>query len=285
MTSEPAPSDNWAPPKEFDEYRLVRLLGQGSMGRVYLAHDTVLDRAVAVKFINRVADSEDRDRFFVEARAVARIQHPNVMVIYRVGELEGHPYLITEYIRGKSLNDLPLPLLWRRVLELAVGLQTARMRAQGQDAVPISATNYRHAWWTFAQMVAHHTSNGCNLGPGDLLGAVGAAVVGDQHLAGALVDAVAVGEVRDPLGKNVSTAEQLALLRARARADRGHHHPHLRASLLQSAGQFGALVGGNTAPHADDDAFAIQPLHRPALNNVVWVAAWRRGGRHAKKPG
>ncbi len=55
-------------------------------------------------------------------------------------------------------------------LELAVGLQTARMRAQGQDAVPISATNYRHAWWTFAQMVAHHTLGGCNLQSGDLLG-------------------------------------------------------------------------------------------------------------------
>ena len=122
MTSEPAPSDNWAPPKEFDEYRLVRLLGQGSMGRVYLAHDTVLDRAVAVKFINRVADSEDRDRFFVEARAVARLSHPNVVTLHRVGELDGTPYLITEYIRGKSLSELPLPLLWRRVLELAVGL-------------------------------------------------------------------------------------------------------------------------------------------------------------------
>ena len=122
MTPEPAPGDNWAPPKEFDEYRLVRLLGQGSMGRVYLAHDTVLDRAVAVKFINRVADSEDRERFFVEARAVARLSHPNVVTLHRVGELAGTPYLITEYIRGKSLSELPLPLLWRRVLELGVGL-------------------------------------------------------------------------------------------------------------------------------------------------------------------
>jgi serine/threonine protein kinase/formylglycine-generating enzyme required for sulfatase activity len=121
MTSEPAP-DNWAPPQEFDEYRLVRLLGQGSMGRVYLAHDTVLDRAVAVKFINRVADSEDRERFFVEARAVARLQHPNVVTLHRVGELDGTPYLITEYIRGQSLSELPLPLLWRRVLEIGVGL-------------------------------------------------------------------------------------------------------------------------------------------------------------------
>ena len=114
---------DWVPPQSFDEYRLIRLLGRGSMGSVYLAHDDVLDRPVAVKFIGNVApDAEDRERFLVEARAVARIQHPNVMVIYRVGELEGHPFLITEYIRGKSLADLTVPLPWRKVLELGIGL-------------------------------------------------------------------------------------------------------------------------------------------------------------------
>jgi serine/threonine protein kinase len=93
------------------------------MGRVYLARDTVLDRPVAVKFIGNVApDADDRERFLVEARAVARLQHPNVVTIYRVGELEGHPYLITEYIRGKSLSELGLPVQWRKVLELGVGL-------------------------------------------------------------------------------------------------------------------------------------------------------------------
>ncbi len=57
------------------------------MGSVYLAHDDVLDRPVAVKFIGNVApDAADHERFLVEARAVARIHHPNVMVIYRVGE-------------------------------------------------------------------------------------------------------------------------------------------------------------------------------------------------------
>ncbi|MBA3549327.1 MAG: serine/threonine-protein kinase PknK, partial [Nannocystis sp.] len=114
---------DWVPPNSFDEYRLIRLLGRGSMGSVYLAHDDLLDRSVAVKFVGNVApDAEDRERFLVEARAVARIQHPNVMVIYRVGELDGHPFLITEYIRGKSLADLAVPLPWRKVLELGIGL-------------------------------------------------------------------------------------------------------------------------------------------------------------------
>jgi serine/threonine protein kinase/formylglycine-generating enzyme required for sulfatase activity len=122
MTPEPPDSGTWAPPQEFDEYQLIRLLGQGSMGRVYLAHDTVLDRAVAIKFMSSVADAEDRERFFVEARAVARLQHPNVVTVHRVGELAGYPFLITEYIRGKSLSELALPVQWRKVLELGVGL-------------------------------------------------------------------------------------------------------------------------------------------------------------------
>ncbi|TSE19878.1 fumarylacetoacetase [Tepidimonas alkaliphilus] len=55
-------------------------------------------------------------------------------------------------------------------IELAVALRTARMRAQGLPAQTIARTNYRHAYWTAAQLVAHHTVNGCNLQPGDLLG-------------------------------------------------------------------------------------------------------------------
>ncbi|MCA9713461.1 MAG: protein kinase, partial [Myxococcales bacterium] len=93
----------WTPPDEFDEYRLVRLLGGGSMGQVFLAHDRLLDRAVAIKFLTSVTSENARERFVIEARAAARLQHPNVMGIYRVGELDEHPYLVTEYIRGKSL--------------------------------------------------------------------------------------------------------------------------------------------------------------------------------------
>ncbi|HMN22389.1 MAG TPA: fumarylacetoacetase [Ottowia sp.] len=55
-------------------------------------------------------------------------------------------------------------------IELDVLVQTPRMREQGQEAARIVTTNYRHAYWSFAQMVAHHTVNGCNLQPGDLLG-------------------------------------------------------------------------------------------------------------------
>ena len=112
----------WNPPDEFEEYRLVRLLGRGGMGEVYLAHDSLLDRPVAVKFVQAAEDPAARARFFEEARAIARLQHPNVVAIYRVAEVTGHPYLVSEYVRGRALDQLERPVAGRTVLELALDL-------------------------------------------------------------------------------------------------------------------------------------------------------------------
>jgi serine/threonine protein kinase/formylglycine-generating enzyme required for sulfatase activity len=116
-------NSQWTLPEQFDEYRIVRMLGRGSMGVVFLGHDLVLDRPVAIKFLNVVdASPRARERFLTEARAAARIQHPNVMAVHRVGELEGRLYIIGEYIRGQSLNELKRPVPWQELLKLGVGL-------------------------------------------------------------------------------------------------------------------------------------------------------------------
>jgi len=112
----------WSPPDEFEEYRLVRLLGFGAMGQVYLAHDSLLARPVAVKFVHTADDPAARVRVIQEARAIARLQHPNVVTIYRVAEIDGHPYLVSEYVRGRALNQLDRPVPWRQVLEIALDL-------------------------------------------------------------------------------------------------------------------------------------------------------------------
>jgi eukaryotic-like serine/threonine-protein kinase len=109
---------------DLEEFRLVRLLGRGGMGEVYLGHDTILDRAVAIKVIRAAtADAASRERFLTEARAIARLSHPNVVTIYRVGTTHaGRPFLVQELIRGASLDQLPRPVGWRKVCELAIGI-------------------------------------------------------------------------------------------------------------------------------------------------------------------
>lgn len=113
----------WSPPKQFDEYRILWQLGRGGMGEVYLGHDTLLDRPVAIKFISAIEpDAVMREQFLNEARAAARLQHPNVVSVYRVGEIDGHPYIISEFVRGQNLDRIKLPMPWTRALELGIGL-------------------------------------------------------------------------------------------------------------------------------------------------------------------
>lgn len=118
-----APISGWHPPPSLDEYRLVELVGRGAMGEVYLAHDEFLDRPVAIKLISGMdPDPAAKDRFMLEARAAARLQHPNVLTVYRVGELDGRPYLITEFLKGKGLDELSKPVESKSVVRIGVGL-------------------------------------------------------------------------------------------------------------------------------------------------------------------
>jgi eukaryotic-like serine/threonine-protein kinase len=90
------------------DFRILRLLGEGAMGRVYLARETALERLVAVKVLRAefAADPAASRRFQREARAAARIAHRNVAAVHRVGTLaDGVPYLVTEYVAGRTLAD------------------------------------------------------------------------------------------------------------------------------------------------------------------------------------
>ena len=89
-------------------YHLQQQIGQGGMGVVYQAYDQTLNRDVAIKFLSpqRLADKSAADRFLREARAVARLSHPNIMTIHDVGQAEQWHYLILEHIVGQNLSDL-----------------------------------------------------------------------------------------------------------------------------------------------------------------------------------
>ncbi|MFO0868412.1 MAG: protein kinase [Pirellulales bacterium] len=85
-------------------YEILRQLGQGGMGRVYLARDPRLKRHVALKMLQQVdVNGEDLARFRLEAQAVARLQHPHLVQVFEVGEVAGRPYCVLEYAPGGSL--------------------------------------------------------------------------------------------------------------------------------------------------------------------------------------
>src|ERR687885_102609 len=90
-------------PETLGRYRILKPLGQGGMGAVYLAHDTQLDRRVALKVPHfRPEDgSEALERFYREARAAAALRHPNICPVYDVGEHQGVRYLTMAYVEGQ----------------------------------------------------------------------------------------------------------------------------------------------------------------------------------------
>jgi len=85
-------------------YELLRKLGEGGMGTVYAARDTTLGRLVAIKVLN-LQVGQSAARFLIEAQATARCRHDNIVVIYEVGEIHGYPYMVLEYLEGRTLRD------------------------------------------------------------------------------------------------------------------------------------------------------------------------------------
>lgn len=132
------PSMHSISPDRIGRYEIVRQLGQGAMGRVFLAHDEVLDRQVAIKLLRDdlgvVAEQHQQlmDRMRQEARASARIGHPNIVALFDMGELPGLGlFLVFEYVEGPTLKEqiagggLSRPALARLTLQLGSALAAA----------------------------------------------------------------------------------------------------------------------------------------------------------------
>jgi serine/threonine protein kinase len=88
-------------------YRIVSKIGAGGMGEVYLAQDTKLDRKVAVKFLHEEfsKDADKLGRFIQEAKAASALNHPNILTVYEIGEVDGKNYIATELIDGHTLRE------------------------------------------------------------------------------------------------------------------------------------------------------------------------------------
>ena len=95
------------PGTQLGRYEIQRRLGRGGMGTVYVAHDPILGRMVAIKVFAGDLDMADaRERFGREARAAAALNHPNIVTIYDFGEFESQPYIVMEYVAGETVASL-----------------------------------------------------------------------------------------------------------------------------------------------------------------------------------
>jgi Tol biopolymer transport system component/tRNA A-37 threonylcarbamoyl transferase component Bud32 len=108
------------PGAEVGVYRIEKMLGEGGMGAVYRALDTKLNRPVAIKFLSdQLADAAGRRRFQREAQMASSLNHPHILTVYDVGELEGRQYLVTEFVDGAPLDEWAIERrTWRQLVEL-----------------------------------------------------------------------------------------------------------------------------------------------------------------------
>jgi predicted Ser/Thr protein kinase len=130
--------------EKLGRYQLEREIGRGAMGVVYLGRDTAINRMVAIKAIPLAAEFSDaelveaRSRFFREAETAGRLNHPNIVTIYDVGEERGLAYIAMEYLKGRHLSDYAKSnnlLDARKVLEIVARTAEALGFAHKQQVV------------------------------------------------------------------------------------------------------------------------------------------------------
>ncbi|MCI0415957.1 protein kinase [bacterium] len=120
-------------------YRIIKKIGSGGMGEVYLAEDTKLDRIVALKILlpGMASQKERMARFVQEARAASSLDHPNLATVYEIGDAEGTRFIAMQYVEGQTLSDKlrqgPLPI--SEVIDIALQIVDALNEAHSKGIV------------------------------------------------------------------------------------------------------------------------------------------------------
>ncbi len=122
-------------------YKITEKLGEGGMGVVYKAEDTKLDRSVALKFLapHLLRDDEARKRFEREAKAAARLDHPNICTVYEIDEAEGRTFIVMAFLEGRPLSEK----IKEGPLKLSEALSVAIQTADGLEAAHEKGITHR----------------------------------------------------------------------------------------------------------------------------------------------
>jgi hypothetical protein len=124
--------------RTISHYRIVSQLGAGGMGVVYRGEDTRLGREVAVKFVSEDAGHADQavQRLRSEARAASALNHPNICTIYDIGEVEGHPFIVMELMKGQTLRERLAsgPLKLHELVDIGIEISDA-LQATHSDGI------------------------------------------------------------------------------------------------------------------------------------------------------
>jgi len=120
-------------------FEIIRTLGEGGMGIVYLARDETLQRELAVKILRReIVGSEGRERFIREARACSRINHPNIVTVYSAGEHDGDLFIAMELLKGRTLREVieeEGPIEWNMACGWMISILSALQRLHDEGII------------------------------------------------------------------------------------------------------------------------------------------------------